>query len=169
MFDAHEGFRPDVPGPDDESRYACPYLVHNELHLPWFEGFADGARSIVRDTLQRPSFFRTEAMPAGISASARFVIGEQSTPCPYCRQRFRNPNALRLHVEQAHETEFEWLFEQPRQLPLEMQLRILEQADALELTDTQQAELDHLIAEETARLRKKFLDDLIAGRKREMD
>lgn len=163
MFD-QEGFLPDQPGPDDESRYACPHIVHNPLHLPWEPGFPDGGRSIVHfDTLQRPSFFRTQSMPTGINTAARHVVGEESTACPYCRERFRNPNALKLHVEQSHAAEFEWLFEHRVERTLEQKIQQLEQWDANEATPAEQARMDKRIDKETCKMREKFLNDLVSG------
>jgi hypothetical protein len=157
-----DGFCPDVPGPDDESRYACPYFTHNPLHWPWEPGFEDAVQGIIRDTLVRPAFFRTHAIPTGINSAARHVVGEETTPCPYCRQRFRNPEALKLHVEQSHSAEFEWMWaEPPPPLTPAQQESLDKQRMDNELTPAQQKKLDERIKQETERLREKYLRELL--------
>jgi hypothetical protein len=89
---------------DEGERYVCA-VVWNELHWPWESGLPipfDGGGGSAPETLARPAFFRTYVVVSGVDAKTRRVAFDQDAACPFCRDRFRNPNAMKLHIEQRH-------------------------------------------------------------------
>ena len=84
-----------------------------ELHFhPWdtekYGACFDTASTLCEKLLsgeQRSPLMRLiDAQP--IDATASRVSQQFGDVCPYCRQAFRNPNALTLHVKERHKDEF---------------------------------------------------------------
>ena len=99
----------------DEAKYACPRVFTTVMHWPWEPGtpipFDDGIFE-TPDTLKRPAFFRNVgSATSGINSAARKLVAEESQSCPFCRARFRNPAAMKLHIRDQHDAmTADWMF-----------------------------------------------------------
>lgn len=75
----------------------------NTLHLPWPVTPPWGVSVVetIEEALELPSIWREIVVDDGYGVE-RVAVSKFKTPCPYCKQMFRNPAALKIHAEECH-------------------------------------------------------------------